>query len=75
MIVLRIKNKIKNRRKHKIIIRSSFDNKKLYVIKFNDQEFSVLKEAAKLFNMDYQAMFKYIFVDLLSEDKRLEYEI
>lgn len=70
MIVSQIKKKIKNRRKHKIIIRSSFDNKKLYVIKFNDQEFSILQEAAKVFNMDYQAMFKYIFVDLLSDKNK-----
>lgn len=64
--MLRLKKLFRRPKKHKFIFRSSFDNKKLFTIKFTNEEFEILKTAALAFNLNYQLMFEYIFHDLLS---------
>lgn len=59
--------KFKNRKKHKVILRLASNNKKFSVLRFNDEEFDLIKKAAQIENVTIQQFFQNIIKDLPSQ--------
>lgn len=57
MIVSKLKNKFKNRRKHKVVFRLHLTGKKICTVKFNDEEMNKINLAVKISNITIEEFF------------------